>query len=91
MLNRSVVKSYSKHWKQKNSLKNIVGRLKDLVSGKEYVDLKIKTRKKLDALIETKTNKQTKKRKSLIATKWKAVIASEDSYLKRAVGSNISQ
>ena len=46
-----------------------MGRLKDLVSGKEYVDLKIKTRKKLDALIETKTNKQTKKRKSLIATK----------------------
>ena len=66
-------------------------RLQDLISGKEYVDLKIKTRKKLDALIETKTNKQTKKRKSLIATKLKAVIASDDSYVKRTVGSNISQ
>ena len=66
-------------------------RLQDLISGKEYVDLKIKTRKKLDALIETKTNKQTKKRKSLIATKLKAVIASDDSYVKRKVGSNISQ
>ena len=46
-INRSIVKIHSKRWKQKNWLKQIIERLQDLLSVKNYIDLEIKNEKNL--------------------------------------------
>ena len=45
LINRSIVNSHSKRWKQKNWLKLIIERLQDLLSVKTYIGLEIKNEK----------------------------------------------
>ena len=43
LLNKSIVKNYSKRWKQRNEPKNINRKLEDVLSVKGYIDHKRKT------------------------------------------------
>ena len=45
LLNRSIVKNYSKRWKQRNKGKNINEKLEEVLTVKDYIDHEMKTHK----------------------------------------------
>ena len=52
LLNKYILKNYSKHWKQRNKLKNINEKLKEVLSIKNDIDHKTKHITKLNKLIK---------------------------------------
>ena len=52
LLNRSIIKKYSKHWKQKNKIKNRNEKMQEVLSVKDYIYHETKTHQNLDKLIE---------------------------------------
>ena len=67
LLNRSIVKNYSKCWKQRNKLKNINEKL-EVLSVKDYIGHEIKTHKKLNKLMEVKKKKLEHKFNKMLDT-----------------------
>ena len=45
LLNRSIAKNDSKRWKRKNKLENIIAKVEEVLSRKDYIDHKMKTKK----------------------------------------------
>ena len=57
LLNKSIVKNYSKRWKQTSKLKNVNQKLVEVLNVKEYIDHETKVHQKLVKVTEIKKNK----------------------------------